>query len=179
MAFAPCRKRAKGPGGSNWFQSRTSCWNPAALIREVHFQVVVPSCFAGALGCPSPPPSAVREAPEIQNFFSHWFGAGNQVEAGKRSRSNSSHLLRIYLLCACHKGRCFANTSHFYNHVFPTNEEKVIKGIITITSIIFQLNSYWVLTIHHTLLKHFTCHLPIYHHINPMTQVLLWSWYYR
>lgn len=43
MAFASCGIRARSPGGSNWFQSRTSCWNPAVLIREVHFQVAVSS----------------------------------------------------------------------------------------------------------------------------------------
>ena len=59
MAFAPCRKRARGPGGSNWFLSRTSCWNPAALIREVHFQVAVSSWW------PHPLPVLSEKHPKI------------------------------------------------------------------------------------------------------------------
>lgn len=59
MAFAPCRKRARGPGGSNWFLSRTSCWNPAALIREVHFQVAVSNW------CPHLLPALSEKHPKI------------------------------------------------------------------------------------------------------------------
>lgn len=65
MAFAPCRKGARGPGGSNWFQSRSSCWNPAALIRKVHFQVAVPSWWSPCLP-PNPTQCCQRSPPKLK-----------------------------------------------------------------------------------------------------------------
>lgn len=111
MAFAPCRKRARGPGGSNWFQSRTSCWNPAALIREVHFQVAVSNWYlTPTQGCHRCPPNL--------NCCTYWSRARNQAKAGRGARNNSFHLLSTYLVCICCWVRCFVNIiSHFYNLV--------------------------------------------------------------
>lgn len=128
------------------------------------------------------PTQGCHRCPPNLNCCTYWSRARNQAKAGRGARNNSFHLLSTYLVCICCWVRCFVNIiSHFYNLVaIPSVSDLRMKkkdSVNIIIIILFLPNSYWVFTICHTFLKHITCHLLIYHHINAM--VLLLPPFYR